>query len=688
MPTIPAAFPIITTMLPQSHPLIAAAVEPLADNAEQQLAAISLLAENFDAGHPAVPATFARFRKIPAKGRTRPWIIALHVLAAIALIPSVWSIHSLRRGTSSLGILNTMGSHETPSPGIPKTLTAEQRLLVGDPSLPELRQKELLHLSDPNRADFYCEYVGKYYTENSAFPPAYLETAARIDPQNSFFLYNAAGRNGGKSVTKVKPSTKAPDRMVRGKRLPPIPAETEWAVSDVAEFEKAMALVSEAGRLSRYETYESSLAAQRLPLFDQDHFIPRIHTIAYFAGQTSQVIPIKYVSDLISARAYVLSKNGDTEGFLALHRDYESFLRHLGNCPDRSVISELVFAASASQSTSNMFHAAERLGLANLAADLKDRKDAFQADRDAKAFLESSFGEQLGREGTILTKLTAGMLDTQVENPPVHDPDALTAARLAEHDYASAVFASLLACFAALASFGIYVVSRTTPRPLHILAKRFSLLLGFRDWAWILGLGVILPTALVLAITRLTPLGGRETGISHHSFLFPLVHIELIFLLLLTAPTIVLRWRLSGKISPFGLATGFPTPWLAVPALGTLAVLVAFPVLEAFPDNRIALATLACFPALWVMSLLWVGVLALIGRRSARLRIATSFQILAPALSLAIILFSALAPLLWESGERWTSRDNFHRVVPGGLGPYEAAIAAQKRKEINAILGQ
>jgi hypothetical protein len=147
-----------------------------------------------------------------------------------------------------------------------------------------------------------------------------------------------------------------------------------------------------------------------------------------------------------------------------------------------------------------------------------------------------------------------------------------------------------------------------------------------------------------------------------------------------------LRWRLAEKISPFGLATGFPTLWLIIPALGTLAVLFAYPVLEAFSFREGAQGALAFFPALWVMSLIWIGLLALIGRRRARLRIATSFHVLAPALSLSIILFTALGPLLWESGERWTARDNFHRVVPGGLGPYEAAIAAQKRKEVNAIL--
>jgi hypothetical protein len=673
-------------MLPPTHPLIAAAVAPLADNAEQQLAATALLEEKFDADHPGIPASLARFREIPATGRTRSWIIALHVLAALALIPSLLSIQALRESTSSLGFLNTMGSRSTPSPGLPKTLTAEQRLLIGDPKLPELRQKELLHLSDPDRADFYSEYAGKFNSENGILPRGYLETAARIDPQNSFFLYNTAGKVGGISVAKVKPATKAPERLIRGKRLPAIPAETEWTVSDEVLFEKTMGLISEAGKLSRYETYESSLAAQRLPLFDQDHFLPRIRTIAYFAGQTSQVISIRYVADLISARAYFLSQKGDTEAFLALHRDYEAFLRHLGNCPDSSLVSELVFAACASLATNNMYFGAERLGLTDLAAKLKERKDAFQADRDAKVFRESAFAEQVEREGTILTNLTGPSLDIQVANPPAPDPNALTAARLAEHDYASAVFSSLLAAVAAVFSFWIFLLSRTAPRPLRILAKRFSLLLGFRDWAWILGLGVIIPAALVLTLTRLTPLGGRETGISFHSFLFPLVHFELMLLLILTVPPLVLRWRLSGKIAPFGLATGFPPLWLVIPAFGTLAVLLAYPVLEALPKSGFALAALGCFPALWVMSLLWFGVLALIGRRSARLRIATCFHVLAPALSLAIILFCALGPLLWSSGERWTSRDNFHRVVPGGLGSYEATIAAQKRKEVKIIL--
>jgi hypothetical protein len=58
------------------------------------------------------------------------------------------------------------------------------------------------------------------------------------------------------------------------------------------------------------------------------------------------------------------------------------------------------------------------------------------------------------------------------------------------------------------------------------------------------------------------------------------------------------------------------------------------------------------------------------------------------ALSFAIILLAALVLIFRESAEKWNSRDNFTRIVPTGLSFYEADIAAQKRKETNAILGR
>jgi hypothetical protein len=57
------------------------------------------------------------------------------------------------------------------------------------------------------------------------------------------------------------------------------------------------------------------------------------------------------------------------------------------------------------------------------------------------------------------------------------------------------------------------------------------------------------------------------------------------------------------------------------------------------------------------------------------------------ALSLSVILLSALIPIYRESAERWIARDEFTAPVAAGITGYEAEVARQKRRETKAILG-
>ena len=73
-------------MLPKSHPIIEAATEPLADNAERRMAAHTLFSETFDPTHPAIVKTTARLeaarrRRFPIWRNALPWALAMLVLA-------------------------------------------------------------------------------------------------------------------------------------------------------------------------------------------------------------------------------------------------------------------------------------------------------------------------------------------------------------------------------------------------------------------------------------------------------------------------------------------------------------------------------------------------------------------------------------------------------------------------------
>ena len=74
-------------MLPETHPLIEAVTKPLADNAEQRMAANELLAENLDPDHPGVADSLKRFAAVDSKRIPMIWRIALHICAALSINP-------------------------------------------------------------------------------------------------------------------------------------------------------------------------------------------------------------------------------------------------------------------------------------------------------------------------------------------------------------------------------------------------------------------------------------------------------------------------------------------------------------------------------------------------------------------------------------------------------------------------
>ena len=191
-------------MLPQTNPLIEAVTEPLADNAERRMAAQHLLSGTFDTAHPAIAGTTARIeatgrRKFPVWRKALPW-----VLAAIALAVTVFSHVPMIRIGATLFDYNLFDPWEKPA--LPPGLTKEQRLLLGDPDEDEFDQKRRLHAHAPENPAYFAEYAQGYLSETESLPPDFLETAARIAPDNAFFPYIAAGQIVKKCMTKKRRS--------------------------------------------------------------------------------------------------------------------------------------------------------------------------------------------------------------------------------------------------------------------------------------------------------------------------------------------------------------------------------------------------------------------------------------------------------------------------------------------------
>jgi hypothetical protein len=692
-PDTPGKPATITAVLPETHPLIEAVTEPLAANAERRMAARAFLGEKFDAAHPGVDEATARIaaagkRKFTGLCKMLPW-----ALAALALAAVVFTHASTFRFAKAVYDFDLFEPWEKPA--LPAGLTEEQRLLLGDPALDDLEQKRRLHLHARENPAYFAEYAQAYVSAKSTLPPDYLETAARIAPNNAFFLYLAAGQIGGDSYKKnfSRGVNKAPPRYVDGIRLSPPPRESEYDIEDAAAFGEALAMIGKAAALPGYETHTNSMTAARVRLLPNRNMAEFGRGLIYGYGSiASGVISLRKVADLMSIRAGQLSKGGSKEEFIALAKQRDALIAHLGGNPDSNLVGELVYSVIASATPTNFHFAAERLGLTDLAETYKKESDAFMEERDRRMIHgkkdEDPFPVQ---RASALTSLSLPMVARQVASPPPVSESDFAPMRMAEHELLGGLGLLSVALLIPLAALLVFFFRFIATPMISVPAKRMGGVLGMADWVWVTGLGVVLPILFYLIVTRLTPLGGREYGASYFLFLFPGVQLVALLLSLLIAPAVAVRWRLGKRLAPFGFGDRFTVPLaLAVLAMIVVWSLAALPFVERFGmERRMMLAALAAPPALCLALIFANALRSILGKPAARLAQCAAAVAVLPAYPIAIILLCALTPIHSAGEKRWLAKETLLRIDPDApdLGAYEFKVAAQKRREINAITG-
>ena len=335
-----------------------------------------------------------------------------------------------------------------------------------------------------------------------------------------------------------------------------------------------------------------------------------------------------------------------------------------------------------------MLHGSSRLGLSDLGGLLNVRSEKFQEMRDLKETRGAKGSDrELERYASIIQSLTLPMIRNQVVDPPEIPASLLTPGRRADHDFASAIFVSTLAVLLFVTAMGVLLFRLRTPAGMGKLARRFSDLFDLRDWSWIIGGGVLMPFIFIYIVTWLTPMGGRSWGFRPMGFVFPGVHFLILFLLLLSIPPLVVRWRMSARLAAFGMKERASAWRMLLPLIGVIVALTAFPLMAGKllvgPYRLMVFGLLV----LWALSIFSIAIVSLFGRNKHRFRKAITARLLLPAYASAIIVAAGSLPFIVASAERWSSKDKLSRAVPQGLSFMEAEIAAQKRMEVNAVLG-
>ncbi|MCW1922864.1 hypothetical protein OKA05_09905 [Luteolibacter arcticus] len=213
---------------------IEAAVRPLADNPEMQMLAAQELRAAMEKGPEGVSdasleQATANLEKAPSKRHWKTYLYAAALVAAIfAAIPVARDYMRLRLASWALFAMTDSWAVALPGPpfepdviqqvpGLFGPLTASERLLLfGDLSQPSKAEAmRRLWDSSPEDPALFADYA-RACTSKQSLPVDFLKTADRLDPQNAWFRYLAAGVTAYKSVE----ARRSPTTSSSGIRMP------------------------------------------------------------------------------------------------------------------------------------------------------------------------------------------------------------------------------------------------------------------------------------------------------------------------------------------------------------------------------------------------------------------------------------------------------------------------------------
>ena len=424
-------------MLPETHPLIEAVTKPLANNAEQRLAAVALLEEHFDESHPAIPEALERLGKARSKTSSVLWFL-LRLAAVLMLAGAVIHVYPVYQLADSY--IEASVFLPSDPPPLPATLTREQRLLFPDSDITDLDRLKLLTETAPENPAYYSEYAAIYYNEHNALPPDYFETVGRIAPENSYFLYYAAGRIGGNSVEGKleKDRVRPPERYENGVRLGPLPTDRNFEILDEKAFSEALDLIEKAARLPDFETYSNRMTRERVNLLPDGTLAEWIGYQSYAWGGAAGYISFRKIADILATRAQILASEGRGEEFLTLVETHNHLAGGLANNPDSTFVGELVNQLVISSNAQYLRTAARTLGFEELARTFQKQMDAVQRERDLKQMRERSFNQTaLEANGSNLVAEYLPLIENHSSTRQAIPDSDLRPLRMVDHEVAT-----------------------------------------------------------------------------------------------------------------------------------------------------------------------------------------------------------------------------------------------------------
>ncbi|MEI7909852.1 MAG: hypothetical protein WCK77_09480 [Verrucomicrobiota bacterium] len=658
------------------------ALRALAATPEQRQSGLKMLEDMVQVSHPGRAGMIARWDAVDARRGRPQWrrglLVALVLMSAWVLVGAVHEVWRYERALWSFGFQKSWAfgtlaeSREVIAGGLNE---GERFLLFGDLSQPlKSGQMQALCVSAPADAANYAAYAFAWRGENQgSLPEDFLATAQRLDPDNAWFTYHAAGTLARDAVQRERQTSAA-------RKAGEAPA---WKILDEAKLQEALALLRQAASQKAFVNRQKEFIAARVPLLRQPDQISRVMSAVFLQDYFGMNLDLRTLSDAIAAQAWRLGEAGDADGFRQLLGDADAFMATFVRIPDPTAIEMLLRNFSAATQLRNLAAAARKLQLEEAAGRLErvngsltkwldDRKN-LQRD-DAVALRSSVWAGSVCR------------LQNQVKSPPLLPDADLKPGRMAEHLLLARV-GSLAVCL--LLGVGLLAVALfrfCLPRVALRLAQRINQLLLPVDWAWMLGAGVLLPFGYVTALLRWTPLGGQDWGLKGLGWMVPTADFLALALLLLAVPVLIARWRLQRRAAAL---TIWRDPsrlgWLAVAAAAAVVPLLGLTALPLTQLNIYLGLKLALLAPLVLVILISLAraLAATFSRQFSRAVVALT---LIPSYACGMLLLMASMPVYQAAQAGWERCDEMTQLTANGFTRYECEVANQMMKELREQL--
>jgi hypothetical protein len=685
--------------------LIGSAVLSFSDNAEAKLAATQLLDEWTDPDDDGARDAIARWNAVDDKPGHSWWQIgswvALVVASMTVLLCDYQEVGRYVAWREWIG--GNMSAMPEPGSRFTRHLTHEQALLIGGG--PKLPRAEALWRRHPDNPAYFAEYAIAHASEFQSLPPGFLETARRLDPENAWFTWFAASVEAKGALENKSVVHKESDGTERW--------TDTWKVLDQNRVDRASALIEEARSQPKFENFSNEMLLKRQALFPISNRIDLMDGIGQISTHSSAPdVHLMNAAFLQIGRSRLAAEAGDVAGFRDACQNGENFLRQLAGSEAGTLLAGVIEIGYVSSFSKAFAEGAEKLGLERESTRWKKLMEAATSRREASRANTFMVDGEIADPQLVGSTMFGNSLEVALSAirtpPPLTDAD-LKPGRMLDHEILSR-FCGYLSWVAM--GFALLVVAgyRFRIGPLaRRLAKRVEQLLDFQDWAWVVGTGIILPLVYVMAVNRLTPLGGHQFGMVGNAMLLPAGHFLGLIILWLVVPLQIARCRLAKRIPWLGFPKASWAGWLAtgtalafIPLVGWAGITRTFPpgwadwmrnlnVDLSFPSASdgpwrwgLAIGALA-LPVLWLIVCVCS---ALLSSRRRLFHHAITAGILVKTFPAAMILIALSTMAFKESERSWFKRDpmNCWDSAKPGWTAYEADIALQLKKEMRELL--